>query len=120
VVNLLVVESDEAMAGSLRRAGHDVTVARSERDVRAFTASGSFDAVVLGKLGPGDRNLALCGALRRDGVGLPIVLIVARDGVESRIEGLDAGADDCVGTGCPADELLARLRALVRRSSLRV
>jgi two-component system response regulator QseB len=119
-MNLLVVESDGATAGSLRRAGHDVTVARSERDVRALAASGSFDAVVLGKLRFGDQNLTLCGALRREGVALPIVLIVARDRVESRIAGLDAGADDCVGTGCPADELLARLRALVRRSSLRV
>jgi DNA-binding response OmpR family regulator len=119
-VNVLVVERYEVTAGALRRAGHDVTVARNEGDVRGLTASGSFDAVVLGNLGSGDQTLKLCDALRSEGVALPVVLIVPRDGVEARIEGLDAGADACVGFGCPPDELLARLRALVRRNSLSV
>ena len=116
-MNVLVAESKEATARPLRRGGHDVTVARSGRDVCALMRSDSFDAVVLGILDPGDQTLTLCDALRREGVRLPIVLIVAQDAVEDRIEGLDAGADDCVGIGCPADELLARLRALVRRKS---
>jgi two-component system response regulator MprA len=120
LVNVLVVESEESMAGRLRRAGQEVTVARDARDLCNLTMSGSFDAVVLGMLGSGSQSLSVCNALRGRGVALPIVLIVARDEVESRIQGLDGGADDCVGFGCPADELLARLRALVRRKSLQV
>ncbi len=116
-MNVLVVESREATATPLRRAGHEVTVARTGRDVCALTRSDSFDAVVLGILDPAHQTLTLCDALRREGVRLPIVLIVAEDAVDDRVEGLDAGADDCVGIGCPADELLARLRALVRRKS---
>jgi DNA-binding response OmpR family regulator len=120
LVNVLVAESEESMAEPLRRAGHDVTVARNGRDLCSLTTSGSFDAVVVGMLGSGSQGLRVCNDLRRRGVALPIVLIVGHDDVESRIQGLDAGADDCVGVGCPADELLARLRALVRRVSLQV
>ena len=116
-VNILVAENKDATATSLRQAGHHVTVARSGRDLCALTRSGSFDALVIGILRPGDQTLTLCDALRRECVRLPIVLIVAEDAVDDRIEGLNAGADDCVGTGCPADELLARLRALVCRNS---
>lgn len=116
-MNVLVAGSEDATATQLRRAGHVVTIARSGDDVCALIRSDPFDAVVLGIFGPGDQALTLCGALRREGVGLPIVLIVAQDAVEDRIEGLNAGADDCVEIGCPADELLARLRALVRRRS---
>jgi DNA-binding response OmpR family regulator len=118
-VNVLVFESEEATADSIRRAGHGVTVTRDARDVCALTASGSVDAVVLGRSDPEDESLTVCEVLRRDGVALPIVLIVAGNGVEARIEALDAGADDCVETGCHGDELLARLRALVRRKSLK-
>jgi DNA-binding response OmpR family regulator len=117
-VNVLVFDSEEATADPIRRAGHDVTVARSAREACALATSGSFDALVLVNSSPDDRNLSVCEALRRDGVAVPIVLIVASEAVEARIEGLAAGADDCVGTACASDELLARLRALVRRKSL--
>jgi two-component system phosphate regulon response regulator OmpR len=117
-VNVLVVGSEGATAERLRRAGHNVTLARGESDVRALIAGRAVDAVILGDLGSGNRNLSVCSSLRRGGVALPIVLIAGRGGVEARIEGLDAGADDCVEIDCPADELLARLRALVRRTSL--
>jgi DNA-binding response OmpR family regulator len=78
--------------------------------------SDSFDAVVLGILDPGDQTLTLCDALRREGVRLPIVLIVAQDAVEDRIEGW-MPAPTIAWESVPADELLARLRALVRRKS---
>jgi two-component system response regulator MprA len=83
--------------------------------VCGLTAQCSFDAVVLGPLGPGTESLTVCDALRRQASVLPIVLLVSRDGVEARVEGLDAGADDCLPVGCQVDELLARLRALLRR-----
>ncbi len=59
----------------------------------------------------------VCVDLRRDGSTLPIVLLVPPNAVEARVMGLDAGADDCLAVDCPVDELLARLRALVRRTA---
>jgi DNA-binding response OmpR family regulator len=115
-MKVLVAESEEALAGPLRRAGHEVTVAIAAHDIRELTASRSFDAVVLGMMRPETQSLALCHTLRRDGIGVPIVLFVSGDAVEERIAGLEAGADQCLGVGCPNEELLARLRALVRRS----
>ena len=116
-VNLLVVECERALAGLLRDAGHEVMVAASGSDARVVAASGSIDAIVLGRLRAGRSGLEVCDQLRRDGVATPIFLLVASEAVEARVQGLDAGADDCLGLGCPADELLARLRALVRRSA---
>jgi DNA-binding response OmpR family regulator len=116
VVNVLVVETKEALARPLRKAGHEVTIAASSAAARHLAATGPFDAVVLGPIGPIATSLAACDELRRDGIALPILLLVAEDAVEARVRGLDAGADDCLGLACPVDELLARLRALVRRS----
>ena len=116
-MNVLVVEKGELMAKPLRSAGHDVTVARSGREVRDLTERRSFDAVVLGPLRPETESLMVCDALRRDGGAPPIVLLVPQDAVEARVKGLDAGADDCLPVDCPVEELLARLRALVRRTA---
>ena len=115
-MNVLVAENRGVTAKLLRHAGHDVTIARSGLEVGELTARRSFHAIVLGPLGPGTESLMVCDALRRQGNAIPIVLLVSRDGVEARVEGLDAGADDCLPVGCQVDELLARLRALVRRT----
>jgi DNA-binding response OmpR family regulator len=106
-----------ALAQPLRQAGYEVTVATSSKDARRLAMSGSFDAVVLGKIRPEAAILSICSALRRDGAGTPILLLVGRDAAEMRVQGLDAGADDCIALTSPFDELLARLRALVRRAS---
>lgn len=79
--------------------------------------AGSFDAILLGGAGPEAASLSVCVDLRRTGARTPILLLVARDAAETRVEGLDAGADDCIAVSCPFDELLARLRALVRRAT---
>ena len=112
-MNVLVVETEEALAWPLRKAGHEVTVAGSTAAARHLAATGP---IVPSTTGPVAASLAACDELRRDGVALPILLLVAEDAVEVRVRGLDAGADDCLGFACPVDELLARLRALVRRS----
>ena len=116
-MNILVAENHEVAAKALQRAGHEVTVARSRIEVRDLTAKRSFDAVVLGPLGPATESFSVCDGLRRQGITVPIVLLVPQGGVEARVKGLDAGADDCVPVGCAVDELLARLRALVRRTA---
>ena len=116
-LNVLLVENDELMALPLRHAGQAVTVASSSEDARRLAASGSFDAVVLGRIRPEAASLAVCSELRREGAGTPILLLVGRDTSETRVEALDAGADDCVALSSPVEELLARLRALVRRSA---
>ena len=116
-MNVLVIESEEVLAWPLRKAGHEVTVAASGSAARRLAATGPFDALVLGTIGPAAASLQACDELRRDGIALPILLFVAEDAAEARVQGLDAGADDCLGLGCAVDELLARLRALVRRSA---
>jgi OmpR-family two-component system manganese-sensing response regulator len=116
VVRVLVIETQEVLARPLRAAGQAVTVAGSAAAARRLAATGPFDALVLGALGPVAASLQACDELRREGISLPILLVVADDAVEARVSGLDAGADDCLGLACPVDELLARLRALVRRS----
>jgi DNA-binding response OmpR family regulator len=119
-MNVLVAEEHDSTAGSLRRAGHEVTVARSGREVRDLTEQRAFDAVVLA-LHPSEIDgPQLYDAVRTDNPGLPIVLLLNGDAVDDRVTALDAGADDCLPLGCPVDELLARLRALVRRTSLQL
>jgi DNA-binding response OmpR family regulator len=116
-LNVLLVENDELMAQPLRRAGQAVTVASSSEEARRLAATGSFDAVVLGRIQPEAASLTVCSDLRREGASTPILLLVGRDTSETRVQGLDAGADDCVALSSPVEELLARLRALVRRSA---
>jgi DNA-binding response OmpR family regulator len=94
-----------------------VVVARDGSEVRDLTEHDSFDVVVLGPLRSEAESLTVCRGLRLEETDLPIVLLVGQDGAEARVRGLDAGADDCVPLECPVDELLARLRALVRRST---
>jgi two-component system, OmpR family, manganese sensing response regulator len=117
-VNLLVVELESVIAGLLLAAGHEVTAAASGIDARVAASISSFDAIVVGRLGAERSGLEFCDQLRQNGVATPIFLLVESEAVEARVQGLDAGADDCLGLGCPADELLARLRALVRRSAV--
>ena len=118
-MNVLLVENEElmALARPLRQAGYEVTVATSSEEARTLAMSGSFDAVVLGKIRPEATILNICSALRQDGAGTPILLLVGRDAAEMRVQGLDAGADDCIALTSQFDELLARLRALVRRAA---
>ena len=119
-MNVLVAEEHDSTAMLLRAAGHDVTVARNGQEVRELAEERAFDVVVLTIHSTGPDGPQLCDALRSVNAGLPIVLLVAHDDVEDRIRALDAGADDCMPIDCAVDELLARLRALVRRTTLQL
>src|SRR5512135_3104833 len=75
-----------------------------------------YDAIVLDVMLPGVDGLDVCRRLRRDGVWTPVLMLTARDAIEDRVSGLDTGADDYLTKPFSFDELLARLRALVRRA----
>jgi two-component system response regulator MprA len=115
---VLVVEDDVDIAGVLRRSldkeGYDVRIAGDGE--AALQESGVFepDAVVLDLGLPKLDGVEVCRRLREDG-DVPILVLTARDALESRVEGLDSGADDYLVKPFERDELLARLRALMRR-----
>jgi two-component system, OmpR family, response regulator MprA len=121
-MRILVVDDEQAVRDSLRRAlsleGFDVDLAADGAEALARIAHdpGEPDAVVLDVLMPGVDGLEVCRRLRRDGSRLPILMLTAKDQVEDRVAGLDAGADDYVVKPFALAELLARLRALLRRT----
>src|SRR3954453_21394975 len=115
---VLVVEDDVDIAGVLRRSldkeGYDVRVAGDGQAALAQAAIFEPDAVVLDLGLPKLDGVEVCRRLRADG-DVPILVLTARDAVESRVEGLDSGADDYLVKPFERQELLARLRALLRR-----
>jgi len=117
---VLLVEDEPRMADAIRRvliAEHfTVDVAIDGTDAIAFLARGHYDAVVLDRLLPDMTGIDVIGRVRARGVGTPILMLTALSALEHRIEGLDAGADDYLPKPFAFSELLARLRALIRRS----
>ncbi len=116
---VLVVEDDDAIAQvlmrSLRMEGYEVRVAE-DGPVALDQAHGFLPDLVVLDLGlPGMDGLEVARELRRQSDDVPILVLTARDAVESRVEGLDAGADDYLVKPFERQELLARLRALLRR-----
>jgi len=121
-VRLLLVEDDpmigEAVAEALRREGHAVDWAQDgPAGARALSAGVPYALLLLDLGLPGRDGMQLLAELRRRGDRLPVLLITARDTVGDRIAGLDAGADDYLVKPFDLDELLARVRALVRRAA---
>jgi two-component system, OmpR family, response regulator MprA len=121
-VKILVVDDERAVRESLRRAleleGYEIELATNGQEALYRLASEEEpDAVILDVLMPGMDGIEVCKRVRRGGNHLPILMLTARDAVEDRVEGLDAGADDYVTKPFALEELLARLRALLRRAS---
>ena len=115
---VLVVEDDVDIAGVLRRSldkeGYDVRIAGDGEAALEESTVFEPDAVVLDLGLPKLDGVEVCRRLRQDG-DVPILMLTARDALESRVEGLDSGADDYLVKPFERDELLARLRALMRR-----
>ena len=115
---VLVVEDDAEIAGALRRSlgleSYDVRLAGDGRSALAESSAFEPDAVVLDLGLPHLDGVEVCRRLRSEG-DVPILMLTARDGVEARVEGLDSGADDYLVKPFERQELLARLRALLRR-----
>jgi len=118
-VRLLVVEDDpklaRVIARGLREEAYAVDVLGDGRDAIAQAAINSYDAIVLDIMLPGADGLAVCRELRARGIKTPILMLTARDAIADRIAGLDTGADDYLTKPFDFGELLARLRALLRR-----
>jgi two-component system response regulator MprA len=120
-MKILVVDDERAVRESLRRAlelqGYEVELASDGAEALArLAADGQPDAVVLDILMPGVDGLEVCRQIRRRGNSVPVLMLTARDAVGDRVEGLDAGADDYLVKPFALEELLARIRALLRRS----
>jgi len=121
-MRILVVDDDRAVRESLRRSlqfnGYQVEVASDGQQALDAIASGSRpDALVLDVMMPRLDGLQVCRQLRSSGEDLPILVLTARDLVSDRVAGLDAGADDYLPKPFALEELLARLRALLRRTA---
>jgi two-component system response regulator MprA len=120
-MDILVVDDERAVRDSLKRAleleGYEVELAADgEEALRRLGDEPLPDAIILDVLMPGADGLEVCRRLRRDGKELPVLMLTARAEVDSRVAGLDAGADDYLPKPFALAELLARLRALLRRS----
>ena len=120
-MKILVVDDERAVRESLRRAleleGYEIELADDGiAALEALEANGEPDAMILDVLMPGLDGLEVARQLRRGGSRLPILMLTARVEVDDRVAGLDAGADDYVTKPFALDELLARVRALLRRT----
>jgi two-component system OmpR family response regulator len=121
-MRVLVVEDDVKMAALLRRGlleeGLAPDVARTGDDALWMARATDYDAIVLDVMLPGTDGFEVCRRLRESGRWAPVLMLTARDAVEDRVTGLDAGADDYLTKPFSFAELLARLRALARRPPL--
>ncbi len=121
-VRILVVDDDRAVRESLRRSlsfnGYTVELAHDGVEALEMIASDRPDALVLDVMMPRLDGLEVCRQLRSTGDDLPILVLTARDSVSERVAGLDAGADDYLPKPFALEELLARMRALLRRTKL--
>src|SRR6202035_480188 len=90
-------------------------IARTGEDAAWMARAAAYDAIVLDVMLPGGDGFETCAALREAGIWTPVLMLTARDSVEDRVRGLDVGADDYLVKPFSFAELLARLRALVRR-----
>jgi two-component system, OmpR family, response regulator len=120
-VRVLVVEDEAKMAALVRKAleleGYSVDVATTGTDAVWLGSENEYDAIVLDVMIPEPDGFEVCRRLRADGRWAPILLLTARDSVDDRVVGLDAGADDYLPKPFSFEELYARLRALTRRAA---
>jgi two-component system OmpR family response regulator len=121
-MRVLVVEDEVKMAGLIRRGlleeGHAADIAAAGEEAIWMAGAHPYDAIVLDVMLPGLSGFETCRRLRNDGIWSPVLMLTSRDAVEDRIVGLDAGADDYLTKPFSFAELLARLRALVRRGGV--
>jgi two-component system response regulator MprA len=119
-VAILVVDDDAGLRRALRRVlvahGFDVEVAEDGTAAIARVRNGGVDLVVLDVMMPGPDGIEVCERLRTAGEPLPVLMLTARDAVRDRVVGLEAGADDYLVKPFANEELVARVRALLRRA----
>lgn len=117
---MLVVEDEKKLAGllarGLREEGYAADIADRGEEALWMAHAVPYDAIVLDVMLPGLDGFAVCRRLRLEGVWSPVLMLTARDAVDDRVIGLDAGADDYLTKPFSFEELLARLRSLTRRA----
>src|SRR3954469_19452822 len=120
-MRILVVDDESAVRNALRRAftlaGYDVALAEDGERALGLLMQSPPDAIVLDVLMPGTNGIEVCRRMRAAGDRTPVLMLTARETVADRVAGLDAGAADYLVKPFDLDELLARVRALLRRSS---
>ncbi len=120
-VRILVVDDDRAVRESLRRSlsfnGYNVLLAEDGVEALDVITNDRPDAVILDVMMPRLDGLEVCRRLRSAGADMPVLVLTARDSVSARVAGLDAGADDYLPKPFALEELLARMRALLRRTT---
>lgn len=118
-MNILIVDDELALLDALQQAiareGHGVDIATSAGDGHTLAVSRSYDLLILDWMLPGYSGLELCRTLRLEGDRTPVLFLTAKDTLDDRVMGLDAGADDYIVKPFELRELLARVRALLRR-----
>lgn len=121
-MKFLVVEDDRETAAyivrGLKEHGHAVDLAASGRDGAFLAGNESYDAIILDRMLPGVDGLAVVKMLRGVGVKTPVLMLTALGGIDDRVEGLNAGADDYLIKPFAFSELIARINALTRRPPL--
>ena len=119
-MRVLVVEDEkklgELLGRGLREEGYAADVADRGEEALWMARAVEYDAILLDVMLPGADGVEICRRLRRDGVWTPVLMLTARDAVDDRVGGLDAGADDYLTKPFAFEELLARIRALTRRA----
>jgi two-component system OmpR family response regulator len=120
-MNILIIEDNQKMAENiatvLRHENYNAEVALNAQEGKYKASINTYDAIILDLNLPDGDGIEICKELREKGVSYPILMLTARIDLESKVEGLDYGADDYLTKPFLMDELLARLRALFRRES---
>jgi len=118
-MRLLIAEDDSDIARALtalfEHNNYTVDAVANGNDAYDYCVSGNYDGIILDIMMPGMDGLEVLKRLRADSVNTPVLLLTARGGLEDRVDGLDAGADDYLPKPFAASELLARVRAMLRR-----
>ena len=118
-MRILVVEDEQAISAfvvqGLTEAGYAVDLAADAAECLHWAAIAEYDVIVLDVMLPDQDGLTVCAELRRRGLRAPVLMVTARDAVDDRVAGLDSGADDYLLKPFNMDELMARVRALLRR-----
>jgi DNA-binding response OmpR family regulator len=121
-MRVLVVEDERRLAGIIRRGlieeGYAVDVVYDGEEAQYMAETTTYDIIILDIMLPKKDGIAVCKDLRSKKINTPILMLTARDSVEDRVKGLDSGADDYLIKPFAFSELLARIRALLRRESL--
>ncbi|HEY3283713.1 MAG TPA: response regulator transcription factor [Armatimonadota bacterium] len=122
LMRLLVVEDNEVIASAVRRglkhAGYEVDIAADGDEGLELGLTAEYSVIILDLMLPGRDGLSVCEALRRQRVTTPVIMLTALDALDDRVRGLETGADDYLPKPFEFAELLARVRALLRRDKV--